>query len=204
MSIDVETGALKRYPMPVPEGEQAFHTFLYGAALDPNGKRVWWTQLHGYLGAFNTETEEVDHLVEFDQGAMPRRLAIDPDGTLWVPLFGEGQLVKFDTKTGKEIARYDMPDRAGASYSVTLDTKRKAIWLATTNSDRIYRFDVDTERWRHYPMPRKEAYLRMIELDHETGDLWTAYSNLPIGKRDPAYFGSESANNRVVRLRPGD
>ncbi len=203
-SIHVESGEIERYPMPIPEEEQAFHAFLYGAALDPSGKRVWWTQLHGYLGAFNTETKEVDKLVSFPRGAMPRRLAIDDDGTLWVPLFGEGQLLKYDTEAGKEIARYDMPDRAGATYSVTLDKRRGAIWLATTNSDRIYRFDVDGERWRQYPLPRKEAYLRSIELDHETGDLWTAYSNLPIGKRDPAVFGVEDANNRVVRLHPGD
>ncbi len=203
-SIQIETGEIKRYTMPVPKGEEVFHTFLYGAALDPSGKRVWWTQLHGYLGAFNTETETVEHLVEFERGAMPRRLAIDDDGTLWVPLFGEGQLVKYDTQTGKELARYDMPDRAGASYSVTLDEKRNAIWVGTTNSDRIYRFDIADERWRHYPMPRKEAYLRSIELDHETGDLWTAYSNLPIGKRDPAIHGTETANNRLIRIHPGD
>ncbi len=203
-SIHVDTGAIERFPMPIPEEEQAFHAFLYGAALDPNGKRVWWTQLHGYLGAFNTETKEVEKLVEFPRGAMPRRLAIDDDGTLWVPLFGEGQLMKYDTAAGKELARYDMPDRAGATYSVTLDQKRDAIWLATTNSDRIYRFDVADERWRQYPLPRPEAYLRSIELDHATGDLWTAYSNLPIGKRDPVVFGTEDANNRLVRLRPGD
>ena len=53
-------------------------------------------------------------------------------------------------------------------------------------------------------MPRKEAYLRSIEIDHETGDLWTTYASLPVGKRDPAVFGSESANNMVVRLHPGD
>lgn len=203
-SVDVKSGEVKRHPMPLPEGEEKFHVFIYGAAMDPSLKRVWWTQLHGYLGSFNTETEKVETLVPFPRGAAPRRMAIEDDGTLWVPLYGEGQLVKFDTKKGIEIARYDMPDRAGASYSITLDSKRRAVWVGTTNSDRIYRFDIDTARWRHYPLPRKEAFLRMIEIDHETGDLWTSYANLPIGKRDAAIYGDEHANNMLVRLHPGD
>ena len=203
-SIQVDSGEVRRYPLPIPEGEQAFHVFLYGAALDPNGKRVWYTQLHGHLGAFNTETEEVEKIVPFPQGAAPRRMAIQEDGTLWVPLFGEGQLLKFDTARGVEAARYDLPDRGAASYSVTYDGRREAVWVGTTNSDRIYRFDIETERWSHYPLPRKEAYIRMIEVDLETGDLWTTYSNLPVGKRDPAVHGTESANNMLVRLHPGD
>ena len=203
-SVDVKTGEVKRFPMPLPEGEELFHVFIYGAAMDPSLKRVWWTQLHGFLGSFNVETEQVERIVPFPRGAAPRRMAIEDDGTLWVPLYGEGQLFKFDTKKGVELARYDMPDRAGASYSITLDSKRRAVWVGTTNSDRIYRFDIDTARWRHYPLPRKEAFLRMIEIDHETGDLWTTYANLPIGKRDPAIYGDEHANNMIVRLHPGD
>ena len=203
-SVQTDSGAVKRYPMPLPEGEEPFHVFIYGAAMDPSRKRVWWTQLHGYLGSFNTETEKVETLVAFPRGAAPRRMAIEDNGMLWVPLYGEGQLLKFDTRTGKELARYDMPDRAGASYSVTLDKKRHAVWVGTTNSDRIYRFDIDTARWRHYPLPRKEAFLRMVELDASTGDLWTSYANLPIGPRDPKIYGQAGSNNMVVRIHPGD
>jgi streptogramin lyase len=203
-SVDVKSGAIERFSMPLPEGEEPFHVFIYGAAMDPNRKRVWFTQLHGYLGAFNTETEAVERIVPFPRGAAPRRMAIEDDGTLWVPLYGEGQLVKFDTNKGAEVARYDMPDRAGATYSVTLDPKRHAVWIGTTNSDRIYRFDIDDERWRHYPLPRKEAFLRMIEIDHATGDIWTTYANLPVGPRDPAVHGIAGSNNMLVRLVPGD
>ncbi len=203
-SVHTETSEVKRYKMPLPDGEEQFHVFIYGAAMDPNGKRVWWTQLHGFLGSFNTETESVERVVPFPRGAAPRRLAIEDDGTLWVPLYGEGQLVKFDTEKGVEVARYDMPDRAGATYSVTLDPKRRRIWVGTTNSDRIYRFDIDAERWSHYPLPRKEAFLRMIEIDHDTGDVWTSYANLPVGARDPEKHGIAGANNMIVRLHPGD
>ena len=42
----------------------------------------------------------------------------------------------------------------------------------------------------------------MIELDPDTGDLWTTYSSLPVGKRDAAKHGTQSANNMLVRIRP--
>ena len=85
---------------------------------------------------------------------------------------------------------------------MTVDKKRNGIWAATSNSDRVYRFDIDTERWSHYPLPRRESFVRMIELDPATGDLWTTYSSLPVGKRDSAVYGTQSANNMLVRIRP--
>ena len=44
----------------------------------------------------------------------------------------------------------------------------------------------------------------MIEVDAANGDVWTTYASLPVGKRDAAAFGTPSANNMLVRLRPGD
>lgn len=203
-SVDIKTAAVERFRMPLPPDQDLFNVFLYGTVMEPSRKRVWFTQLHGFLGSFNVETETVETIVPFPYGAAPRRMAIEESGILWVPLYGDGQVVKFDTEARKILATYDMPDRGGASYSVTLDPKRKAIWIGTTNSDRIYRFDIETEKWRHYPLPRAEAFIRMLEIDHETGDLWTAYSNLPIGPRDPETYGKSWANNMIVRIHPGD
>jgi len=126
------------------------------------------------------------------------------DSILWVPLFGTSELSKIDTTTGLEIARYRIPDRGGSPYGITLDKKRNAIWAATCNSDRIYRFDIDQEKWTHYPLPRREAYIRVIEVDPENGDIWTTYSSLPVGERDATTWGTTNANNMIVRLRPGD
>ncbi len=203
--INVETGDIKTYRMPMTGGETSFHSLLYGAAIDTTRDRVWWAQLYGLVGSFDTEIEAADRIVPFARGAGPRRLAIqEEEGVLWVPLFGSSELAKIDTETGLEIARYRIPDRGAAPYGVTLDKKRNAIWAATSNSDRIYRFDIDEETWRHYPMPRHETFIRMIEVDPVSGDVWTTYASLPVGKRDPDEFGTESANNMIVRLRPGD
>jgi virginiamycin B lyase len=202
--INIDSGEINTYKMPLAVGETHFHSLLYGAVFDTARDRVWWAQLYGNVGSFNTKSNTVERIVPFARGAGPRRLAIQADGTLWIPLFGSGELVKFDSVKGVELARYGIPDAGAAPYGVTLDKKRNAIWAATTNSDRIYRFDIATEQWSHYPMPRKETYIRMIEIDPLTGDIWTTYSSLPVGKRDPQLYGTPSANNIIVRLSPGD
>jgi len=202
--INVESGEISTYTMPIAVGESNFHSLLYGAAYDVERDRVWWAQLHGYVGSFDPAKNLVERIVPFDRGAGPRRLAIQEDGVLWIPLYGSGDVVKFDSIKGLEIARFNIPDPGAGPYGVTLDKKRNALWAATSNSDRIYRFNIETETWQHYPMPRKETFIRMIEVDPETGDVWTTYASLPVGKRDAAVFGTESANNIIVRLRPGD
>ncbi len=202
--INVESGEITTYTMPIAVGESNFHSLLYGAAYDRERDRVWWAQLHGYVGSFDPLKNQVERIVPFDRGAGPRRLAIQDDGILWIPLYGSSELVKFDSITGIELARFSIPDPGAGPYGVTLDKKRNAVWAATSNSDRIYRFNIATETWQHYPMPRKETFIRMIEVDPVSGDVWTTYASLPVGKRDAAVFGTESANNIIVRLRPGD
>lgn len=203
-AINTTTAEVKTYRMPLPVGESAFHSLMYGAAIDAKHNRVWWAQLFGNVGSIDTERDIADRVIPFRKGEGPRRLALQEDGTLWIPLFGAGQLVKVDGETGVELARYTLPDRGAGPYGITYDRKRNAIWAATCNSDRIYRFDIAQKRWRHYPLPRRESYIRMIELDPATNDVWTSYAALPVGKRDPKVFGTESANNIVVRLHPGD
>jgi len=203
-ALHVDSGEIRTYRMPLAPGESHFHSLLYGAAIDVERNRVWWAQLYGHVGAVDTERNIADRVVPFARGAGPRRLAIQDDGTLWVPLFGSSELVRIDGATGEETGRYRIPDQGASPYGITLDKRRNAIWAATSNSDRIYRFDIEESRWRHYPLPRREAYIRMVEVDPQSGDVWTTYSSLPVGARDPAIHGTAGANNMIVRLHPGD
>lgn len=201
--LHVDSGEVKTYRLPMVGGESHFHSLLYGASIDAENNRLWWAQLFGVAGSFDLEKDIAERIIPYARGEGPRRLAID-EGILWVPLFGTSQLSKVDTRTGLELARYQIPDRGSSPYGITLDKKRNAIWAATCNSDRIYRFDIAEEKWTHYPLPRREAYIRMIEVDPETGDIWTTYSSLPVGKRDVERWGTKNANNMIVRLHPGD
>ncbi len=202
-ALNTSTGVIQTFPLPIVSGESSFHSLLYGAAIDKPRDRIWWAQLFGVAGSFDTQRDVTDRILPYQRGEGPRRLAIE-DGVLWVPLFGSSELSKVDTVTGLEIGRYPIPDRGGSPYGITLDKRRNAIWVATCNSDRIYRFDIAEERWRHYPLPRREAYIRVIEVHPDTGDIWTTYSSLPVGKRDVSVWGTESANNMIVRIHPGD
>ena len=204
-AVNVDSGETDSVKLPTIGGESTFHSLLYGTAIDAKHNRVWWSQIFGGLvGSIDTKTSRIDRIIPFARGDGPRRLAIQDDGTLWVPLFGSSEIVKVNGENGGVIARYRIPDRGSSPYGITMDNRRNAIWCATVNSDRIYRFDIKEERWTQYPMPRKEAYIRMIQVDKETGDVWTTYANMPPGKRDPKSFGTESANNMLVRLRPGN
>ena len=122
------------------------------------------------------------HHVVFDKGDTPRRLAIDANDVLWVPLYGSGELLAFDGRAAKFIARYPLPDRASAPYVVSWDALRKVVWVGTSNADEIYRFDPATTRFTRYPLPRTGAFMRSIPVDPATGILWTSYSAIPPAK----------------------
>jgi len=201
--LNVETGDVKLYRQPVTAGETHFHSLLYGATFDTKRQQVWWAQLYGNIGSFDTKENVSDRIVPLSRGSGARRLAVSDD-FVWAAMSGAGALLKINLDTGLEVGRYNLPDRGAAPYGITYDKKRNAIWLACSNADRIYRFDIAKETFKQYPLPRKETFLRVIDIDHETGDIWTTYASLPVGKRDPAVFGTPSANNIIVRLQVGD
>ena len=201
--LNVETGDVKLYRQPVTSGETHFHSLLYGATFDTKRQQVWWAQLYGNIGSFDTKDNVSDRIVPLTRGSGARRMAVSDD-FVWAAMSGAGALLKIDLNTGLEVGRYNLPDRGAAPYGITYDRKRNAIWLACSKADRIYRFDIDKGTFKQYPLPRKETFLRVIDVDHETGDIWTTYASLPVGKRDPAVFGTLIGNNIIVRIKVGD
>lgn len=73
---------------------------------------------------------------------------------------------------------YDLPDTASAPYAATWDPVCKVVWVATSNGDVIYRFDPRTKEFGVLPLPRERAFLRMIDVDPETGVLVSSYANI--------------------------
>jgi streptogramin lyase len=121
-------------------------------------------------------------------------MAIDDRDVIYAALSGEGQVLAYDTRTRKELARYPLPDRNASPYAVTWDQNRRVLWVAASNTDAIYRLDPADGAVSVLPLPRTRAYLRMIDIDRNTGDLWTTYAHLPIN-RGPNY---------AVRIVVGD
>ena len=192
--LDPRTGEAVMVDTPRRDDQSALHAALYGAVITRDGKRVWFSQLSGGVGAVNTETGKVDVYLPLAQGAGPRRMALDDQDVLYVPLFGTGELLIYDSTSDTELARVMMPDPNNAAYSAVWDPWRRVIWIGTSNADVIYRFDPDDRSFAVYPLPSDMGYLRMITFDRRNGNLWTAYSNIPTG----------AGPSRFLMIDPGD
>jgi len=195
--VNAETGETAEFELPVPEGADTslgkYNIALYGAAMASDRRTIWFTQLNGHLGAFDTETSKVVTKISFPRGTGPRRLGIDDDDVLYVPLTGAGRLLVYDARQKKELGTYDLPDRNSAPYVAVWDPRRKVVWLGTSSANLIYQFDPSTKQFVEFPLPRVGAYMRRLELA-PNGDVWTSYANHP----------AEKGPSMAVVVTPGD
>jgi streptogramin lyase len=199
-AVHVDSGAVQEFDAPLAPDNSPFRAAIYGLVMDSQ-KRVWYSQLTGGVGAFDTHTEQFGAFIPYEAGTGPRRMAIDEQDRLYVPLFGSGQLSIVDTASAQEIERVDLPDRNAAPYSAVWDPWRKVVWLGNSNSDSIYRYDPQAKAFAEIPLPRQMAYLRMITFDRRTGNLWTSYSNIPTGQ-GPSMFVEVALGDGVVPPEP--
>lgn len=178
-----KTGVFKIPPVPGRTGGEQ----VYGLAMSPDLIHVWYCQVGiSSFGSFNTETLKFETHVEFKSPtAGPRRMSISDDGVLYLALYGAGQLAAYDTKAGRMVGIYDLPDRASAPYATTWDPIRKVVWISTSNADAIYRFDPRTRGIGVLPLPRERGFLRMIHVERRSGALVTSYANIVEHVRGP-------------------
>jgi len=175
-----DTGDIRSFDAPDVAGRPRANAQLYGLAMTTDRKYVWYTQ-HGIgaFGCFNVETQKFETVVELPLvDAGPRRITMGADDVLYVPLYGAGQLLAYDTRKRTRIGVYDLPDRGSAPYAVTWDPVRNVIWVATANADAIYRFNPADKSFGVIPLPRQRAFLRMIDVDPNSGVLVTSYANI--------------------------
>ncbi|MDF1818245.1 MAG: carboxypeptidase regulatory-like domain-containing protein [Immundisolibacteraceae bacterium] len=179
--LDPDSGKIWFYDMPHQQGETSFHAALYGCVISADLKKVWFTQLNGIIGSIDVQSKQIETASTFEVGQIPHRFAIDDQDVIWVALSGDGELLAYDTIANKLVGRYRLPDANSSPYSTTWDSLRKVVWVSGSNSDVIYRFNPANQQFHSIPMPRKRAFLRMIDVDRKTGDLWTTYAHLPVG-----------------------
>lgn len=179
-TLDTTTGDVAFYDTSHVKGLSAINHLLYSTVLSPDGTCAWYSQVNGSVGCIDTDTKKVVKEIPFPEGTGPRRMVPDDKGTLWVALFGTGQVARIDMASAKVTRTYDLPDRASAPYAVTWDEARKVVWVANANSDAIDRLDPETGEVKTYPMPRPMAYLRKLDIDAK-GRLITTYGNYPEG-----------------------
>jgi streptogramin lyase/cytochrome c551/c552 len=177
--FDPKDGQSRIWPAPPSPGRDG-RIALYGLSMTKDRKQVWYSELgNGTFGGFDIGKQRFIGPFQLpDRNAGPRRICMDDNDVLYLALYGSGQLAEFDTRSRKMIGIHDLPDTGSAPYSTTWDPVRRVVWIATSNGDVIYRFDPKTRQVGVLPLPREQGFLRMIDVDPETGVLVTAYANI--------------------------
>lgn len=203
--LDPKTGKEQIFRIPPAPGRSK-RTETYGLVMTRDRKHIWYSQLAvGVFGSFNVETEKFGtQVVLKDPHAGPRRLTIDDNDIMYVSLYGSGQLLVYDTKNDRRLGLYDLPDTGSAPYGATWDPVRRVVWIATSNGGVIYRFDPETKKFGVLPLPRGSSFLRMIDIDPQTGNLITSYGNVVQFVHGPRMAliidpGDDAYKNRVAR-----
>ena len=154
--------------------------FPYGIDVHPQTGEIWYSKLYANkIGRIDPVTLEVS---EFDTPLSgPRRLRFGKDGTLWIPAFNEGGLMRFDTKT-RTFKTYKLPLLASGEYEIpyalNVHPDTGQIWISANQSDRIMRFDPVSEKFTSFPSPTRVTFLRDLIFTKD-GKVCASNSNLP-------------------------
>jgi len=188
LSMDVEDR-----PLPKVDRKSTGVPMPYGIDVAPDGK-IWFARLYGDdIGFIDPETDEVSMIQTPFKG--PRRLRVDADNNLWIVAFQDSQLAKYDPKA-KKFTMYDLPVVNELPYSLNIDRERKMVWVNGNQSDTIFSFDIDSEEWLVYPLPRKRSFTRDIEVG-EDGSIYTSNSHFPS-------WQIEDGQPTLIRVMPTD
>lgn len=131
----------------------------YGIAIDRQG-HVWFCRIGGNkLGRLDPATGEITDL-DTGPASAPRRMALAPDGMLWVTAYGNGKLLKVDPHEATIVARYDMPAGSrGGPYAVTVDAAGR-VWANEIATDTVTVFDPGAEAFRVIELPSQGVGIR--------------------------------------------
>ncbi|MEX0959930.1 MAG: hypothetical protein WDZ63_11645 [Burkholderiales bacterium] len=159
--LDMRSGKITEYPT---DGRP------YGLALDHAGN-VWFCKIGGdAIARLDPDTGSITDLPT-GSGSQPRRMATAPDGSLWVTLFGNGRLLKVNTRQAKVTQEYKLPaGSVGGPYAVTVDGAGY-VWVNEINTDTVVRLDPDSGDMRVVNLPSERVGIRKMIVDAD-GKLW--------------------------------
>lgn len=135
----------------------------YGIDITPDGT-VWIARLHtDEIASIDPATGAVT-MIPTPLHA-PRRLRSDRDGNLWIGMFNESALLRYEP-AARRFTRFDLPVLPKGSetpYSLNVDRQRQQVWVTGTNSDSLQRLDIATGTWRFFPLPRQGTFGRDVD-----------------------------------------
>jgi len=150
----------------------------YGLRVGADGT-VWSTELAGNrLIKYSPEADEFKTYTLPKSHSGPRRLDVAGDGTVWIPEFAGERLAMFDPMN-ESFTEIDFPSSNSLPYCARIDHTRRLLWVSQCGTDAIARVDMTTMDVIEYRLPTHIAFLRHLDVDQETGDVWGAYSHSP-------------------------
>jgi streptogramin lyase len=78
-----------------------------------------------------------------DENDLPRGLAVDRDGYVWVGTYNRSRLYRLDPEDGEIVGDWDVPVRV---YGLAIDSEG-VVWIATLGTDGIGAFDSETKEY---------------------------------------------------------
>lgn len=197
-SFDTKNRTMTLIDLPLDTDRQHMPALMpYGIDIHPIDGSVWYSSLMANrIGRIDAETLEVKIYTPPLIG--PRRMRFDAEGSLWIPGFGTGTLVKLDTQTMK-YTTYPIPALAEneieAPYAVGVHPDTQEVWITANMSDRMFRFLPKEERFIAYPLPTRGTYLRDIIF---TPQGWVCAASSPV----PAALTVEGGMQGIICLEP--
>jgi streptogramin lyase len=179
-------------PIPSSDRQGTGLPMPYGIDVAPDGG-IWVSRLYANdIAHIDPETNEIT-MIDFPyQG--PRRLRADANGNLWIVAFQDSLLVKYNPKT-EQFTEYELPVVNELPYALNVDRDRAIVWVNGNQSDTIMSFDINSENWKTYPMPRQRFFTRDIEISEVDGSVYTTNSHFPT-------WQSEGGVPTLLRIRP--
>jgi virginiamycin B lyase len=179
-------------PLPSPDRESTGLPMPYGIDVAPDGS-IWVARLYANdLAHIDPDSGEIT-MIDFPYNG-PRRLRADADGNIWIVAFQQGLLVKYDPRS-KTFSDYALPVVNELPYALNVDRDRAVVWVNGNQSDTILGFDIASESWKVYPMPRQRFFTRDIEVSEEDGAVYTTNSHFPT-------WQSEGGTPTLLRITP--
>jgi len=166
----------------------------YGIDITPDGD-IWFARLHANsIGKIDGKTLEIKN---YDTPFLgPRRLRSDSKGNLWIAAFPESMIVKFDP-VKETFTNYPLPVVPVGSetpYSLNVDQTRDMVWVNGNTSDALYRYDINADKWSHFPLPKRVTFTRDVEFA-PNGDAFVTNASFPS-------WHIEDGQPTLIRVQP--
>lgn len=153
----------------------------YGLMVDADD-RLYSTQLAGNtLATFDIKTQEAKLYPMPDANVGPRRTAMHPDGSLWIPEYNTGRVTRFDPKT-EAFDAIELGVGPAGPYDADINQKTGEVWVSGSLDTSLFRVDPTTKAVTRIQLPTLPTLIRHMAVDENTGDVWVAYSSLPTAK----------------------